>query len=163
MSAAAQHDYAARARQAIEVVCSGELARIGEFDSPDFVDHVNDTTYYGHEGGRESVGFYRRLLTNPRFTVEEQVSQANRVASRWTLHGAYHGRAVALPGITIGTFDDEGRIREDHSQSDSMSVLRQLGAIRALALGIEILTGRIRIPRGNARPKPSGGPHQACQ
>jgi predicted ester cyclase len=163
MSAAAQHDYAERARQAIEVVCSGELARIGEFYSPDFVDHVNDTTFCGHDGGRESVGFYRRLLSNPRFTVEEHVTEANRVASRWTLHGAYRGRAVTLPGITISIFDDEGTIREDHSHSDSISILRQLGAIRALVLGIEILTGRITLPRGNARSQPTASPRPACQ
>jgi hypothetical protein len=148
MTATAHHDYPAQARQAIEVVCSGELSRIEEFYAPDFVDHVNDTTFYGHDGARASVSFYRRLLTNPRFTVEEQISEANRVASRWILRGSYRGRRVALPGITISTLDDHGRIREDHSHSDPISMLRQLGPIRALALGIEFLTGHIKRPGG---------------
>jgi hypothetical protein len=33
--------------------------------------------------------------------VEEQVTEGNRVASRWILNGIYHGRAVVLRGITI--------------------------------------------------------------
>jgi hypothetical protein len=58
MTNATQHDYAAQARQAIEIVCSGDVSRMEEFYSPDFVDHVNDMTFYGYEGGRESLTFY---------------------------------------------------------------------------------------------------------
>jgi hypothetical protein len=50
-----EHDYAAQARQAIEIVCSGDVSRMEEFYSPDFVDHVNDMTFHGYEGGRESL------------------------------------------------------------------------------------------------------------
>jgi hypothetical protein len=41
MTNATKHDYAAQARQAIEIVCSGDVSRMEEFYSPDFVDHVN--------------------------------------------------------------------------------------------------------------------------
>ena len=143
-----EHDFAAQARRAIEIVCSGDLSRIEEFFSPDFVDHVNDMTFYGYDGGRESVAFYLAIFKNLRMGVEEQVTAGNRVASRWVLNGTYHGRAVALRGITISRFGEDGRTREDHGHTDSIALLRQLGVTRTLILGLEILTRRVKLPKG---------------
>jgi predicted ester cyclase len=143
-----QHDFAAKARGAIEIVCSGDLSRMEEFFSPDFVDHVNDMTFYGYEGGRESVAFYLAIFDNLRMGVEEQVTEGDRVASRWVLHGAYRGRAVTLRGITISRFGEDGRTVEDHGHSDSITLIRQLGVLRTLVLGLEILTRRVRLPEG---------------
>jgi hypothetical protein len=143
-----QHDFAAQARQAIEIVCAGDLSRMEEFFSPDFVDHVNDMTFYGYEGGRQSVSFYLAVFRNLRMRVEEQVTEGNRVASRWVLDGIYHGRAVVLRGITISRFGEDGRTLEDRGHTDSISLVRQLGVIRTLVLGVEILTRRVKLPKG---------------
>jgi hypothetical protein len=43
-----EHDYAAQARRAIEIVCTGDLTRMEEFYDPNFVDHVNDMTFRGY-------------------------------------------------------------------------------------------------------------------
>ena len=144
-----EHDYAAQARQAIEIVCSGDASRMEEFYSPDFVDHVNDMTFQGYEGGRESLSFYKTLFKDYRMGVEEQVTEGNRVASRWVLNGTYHGRAVALRGITISRLSEDGRTIEDRGHSDSIALLGQLGVIRTLALGLEILTRRVKLPKGS--------------
>jgi predicted ester cyclase len=143
-----EHDHAAQARKAIEIVCSGDLSRMQEFYDPDFTDHVNDMTFHGYDGGRESVSFYRALFKNLRMAAEEQVSEGERVASRWVLNGTYHGRRITLRGITISRFGQDGRILEDQGHSDSISLLRQLGVIRTLILGLEILTRRIKLPKG---------------
>jgi predicted ester cyclase len=143
-----EHDYAAQARQAIEIVCSGDLSRMKEFYSPDFVDHVNDMIFHGYEGGRESLAFYKALFKDYRMGVEEQVTEGNRVASRWILNGTYHGRAVALRGITISRLDEDGRTVEDRGHSDSIALLGQIGVIRTLILGLEILTRRVKLPKG---------------
>jgi predicted ester cyclase len=143
-----QHDFAAQARQAIEIVCSGDLSRIEEFYSPDFVDHINDMTFHGYEGGRESLAFYKTLFKDYRMGVEEQVTEGHRVASRWVLNGTYHGRTVALRGITISSFGEDGRTLEDRGHSDSIALLRQLGMFRTLVLGLEILTRRVKLPKG---------------
>jgi SnoaL-like polyketide cyclase len=84
-------------------------------------------------------------------SVDEQVTEGSRVASRWVLHGTYHGRTVALRGITISRFGDDGRIVEDHGHSDSISLLRQLGPIRTVVLALEVLTGRVKLPKGALR------------
>lgn len=143
-----EHDYASQARQAIEIVCSGDVSRMEEFYSPDFVDHINDMTFHGYEGGRESLAFYATLFKDYRMGVEEQVTEENRVASRWVLHGTYHGRAVTLRGITISRLGDDGRTLEDRGHSDSIALLGQLGVIRTLILGVEILTCRVKLPKG---------------
>jgi predicted ester cyclase len=145
------HNYTAQARGAIEIVCAGDLSRMEEFFSPDFVDHVNDATFYGYEGGRESVAFYLAIFENLRMGVEEQVTEGNRVASRWVLDGVYRGRPVVLRGITISHFGEDGRTLEDRGHTDSIALLRQLGVLRTLALGLEILSRRVRLPKGALR------------
>jgi predicted ester cyclase len=141
-------DHATRATQAIEIVCAGDLSRMEEFYHPDFVDHINEMTFHGYAGGRESVAFYKTIFANLRMGTEEQVSEGDRVASRWVLHGIYRRRAVTLRGITISRFAADGRIVEDRGHSDSIALVRQLGVARTLILGLEILTRRVRLPRG---------------
>ncbi len=148
MTTTEEQHYAAQARQAIEIVCAGDLSRIDEFFHPDFVDHVNDMVFYGHEGGRESVQFYLAIFKKLRMGVEEQVTEGNRVATRWFLTGVYRGRSVVLRGITISRFGTDGRTLEDHGHSDTISLVRQLGVLRTLLLGVEILSGRVKLPKG---------------
>jgi predicted ester cyclase len=152
MTDTTEHDYEARARQAIEIVCSGDLSRMEEFYSPDFVDHINGMTLHGYEGGRESLAFYRTLFKDYSMGVEEQVTEGSRVASRWVLSGTYHGRTVALRGITISRLGEDGRILEDRGHSDSIALLGQLGLPRTIILGLEVLTRRVKLPKGILKP-----------
>jgi predicted ester cyclase len=122
------------ARRALEDVCSGKrLEELPAVYHPEFVDHVNALEYHGHEGARRSVALYQELFPDLRFEVEDQVSEGDRVASRWTLHGTHRGRPVRLTGIVISRFQD-GRIVEDHAASDTMELVRQLGIWRSLLL-----------------------------
>ncbi|MGN6189860.1 MAG: ester cyclase [Conexibacter sp.] len=135
-----------QAREAIEIVCSGDVSRIGDYYSPDFVDHVNDLVHHGHDGLMRSYDLYRGVFDSFRFEVVEQVSEGNRVASRWILHGTSRGRAVALRGITISRVDEHGHVGEDWGCADTLSLARQLGVLRTLLLGLKLLTGRIKLP-----------------
>jgi predicted ester cyclase len=124
------------AKRALEEVCSArDLAALPDVYHPDFVDHVNSLEYRGHEGARKSVALYKALFPDLRFVVEDQVTQGDRVASRWTLHGTHRGRQVKLSGIVISRFQD-GRIIEDHAASDTMELVRQLGLWRSLLLAV---------------------------
>ncbi|MGC1813173.1 MAG: methyltransferase domain-containing protein, partial [Solirubrobacterales bacterium] len=64
------------------------------------------------------------------------VSEADKVASRWTLRGTHKGRQVELRGIVISRFED-GRIIEDWAASDTAELIRQIGVWRTLQLAIE--------------------------
>jgi predicted ester cyclase len=124
------------ARRALEQVCSGrDPEALAAVYHPEFVDHVNTLEYRGHEGARQSVALYLELFDDLRFEVTDQVSEGDRVASRWTLCGTHRGRAVRLTGIVISRFQD-GRIVEDHAASDTMELVRQLGAWRSLLLAV---------------------------
>ena len=131
---ATQSDQTETARRALEEVCSGkDLGGIPDVYHPDFVDHVNALEYRGHEGAQRSVALYLELFPDLRFVVDEQVSEGDRVASRWTLYGTHRGRPVTLRGIVISRFQD-GRIVEDWAASDTIEIVRQLGLWRSVLL-----------------------------
>jgi ubiquinone/menaquinone biosynthesis C-methylase UbiE/predicted ester cyclase len=136
MPTATAADQTETARLALEEVCSGrDLDGIARVYHPDFVDHVNRLTYRGHEGARRSVALYLELFPDLRFEVDDQVSEGDKVASRWTLRGTHRGREVELRVIVISRFED-GRIIEDWAASDTMDLVRQLGLLRTLKLAV---------------------------
>jgi predicted ester cyclase len=129
---ATQSTQAETAGRALEDVCSGRnLEWIPDVYHPDFVDHVNRLEYRGYDGARRSVALYLELFPDLSFVVDEQVSEGDRVATRWTLRGTHRGRSVTLRGIVISRFAD-GRIIEDWAASDTMEIPRQLGVWRSL-------------------------------
>jgi predicted ester cyclase len=130
-------DQTETARRALEEVCSGrDLEGIAQVYHPDFVDHVNRFTYRGHEGARRSVALYLALFPDLSFEVDEQVSEGDRVATRWTLRGTHRGRKVELRSIVISGFQD-GLIVEDWAASDTMDLVRQLGLRRTLQFAVK--------------------------
>jgi predicted ester cyclase len=103
------------ARHALEQVCSGSdaSAAVGVY-SPDFHDHVNGDL---------------------RIRVEDQVSEGERVASRWVADGHNRGRPIRIWGIVISRIE-AGEIVEDWAASDNLHLIRQLGPWRLLLLGL---------------------------
>ena len=67
--------------------------------------------------------------------------------------GIYHARPIVLRGITISRLDEDGRTVEDRGHSDSIALLGQIGVFRTLILGLEILTRRVRLPKGVLKPQ----------
>ena len=124
-------DNAATARRALEVACSGrDQEVIDEVYSETFVDHVNAMEYHGTDGARQSVALYLKLFPDLEFVVDEQLTDGDRVASRWTLNGTHRGRQVRLWGIVISRLADS-KIVEDWAASDSLELIRQLGIWRS--------------------------------
>jgi len=130
---------AAVARKALEQVCArGDLELARECYAPDFVDHVNAMDLHGHEGIRKSTDLYRALFDDLQIRVVDQVSEGDRVASRWVMTGSNRGRRAEMTGITISRMDG-GRIVEDWSALDSLELLRQLGFVRTLLAAPRLL------------------------
>jgi hypothetical protein len=137
-----------QARGAIEIVCSGDISRKEEYYSPLFIDHVNDAVHHGYDGLMQSFSFYKSIFDGGwKFEVVDQVTEGNRVASRWVMRGSCRGRVVELAGATVSTLDEAGQIREDFGYADTLSLLGQLGVLRSLRLGIEVLIGRVKLPK----------------
>ena len=137
------------ARRALEEVCArGDFEAATTLYSPQFVDHVNDLEFRGLDGVRQSVSLYLSVLSDLRIGVEDQVVEGDRVVSRWTAEGMNRGRHVRLPGITISRVVD-GQIVEDWTASDNLGLLRQLGALRTVLLGLGQLARRGRTLAGH--------------
>jgi len=132
------------ARHALEQVCSGSdpSAAVGVY-SHDFHDHVNAREYYGHDGIRQSLGLYQLVFSDGdlRIRVEDQVSEGERVASRWVAEGHNRGRAIRIWGIVISRIEN-GELVEDWAASDNLELIRQLGPWRLLLLAIAWLRAR---------------------
>jgi predicted ester cyclase len=58
------------------------------------------------------------------------------VTSRFVVTGIHRGRRVQFNGITISRFKD-GRIVEDWSVTDTLAMLRQLGAWRSVLVAVK--------------------------
>jgi steroid delta-isomerase-like uncharacterized protein len=139
-------DQAQHARTALEEVCArGDLEHARKLYAADFIDHVNALEFHGQEGIARSVAMYRALFPDLRIDVVDQITERDQVVSRWTLHGTHRGRRVTLPGITVSRFQD-GQIAEDWTVSDNLTLIRQVGLRRGLALALRYMTRRM--PRG---------------
>ena len=126
------------ARDALERVCSGSdpAAAVGIY-SADFHDHVNAREYRGHDGIRQSLGVYQLVFSDGdlRIRVEDQVTEGDRVASRWVAEGHNRGRPIRIWGTVISRIAS-GEIVEDWAASDNLDLIRQLGPRRTLLLGV---------------------------
>ena len=137
MNETIKSDLARDARLALECVCSGSGREpASRFYSPEFVDHVNDLELRGLEGVRRSVELYTSVLSDLEIAVEEQLVDGDRVTSRFVVSGTNRGRRVRFHGITISRFRD-GRIVEDWSVTDTLGMLRQLGAWRSVVVALK--------------------------
>ena len=91
---------AARAKEALENVCSGaHLSAASEHYSRTFVDHVNDVQFRGLAGVERSVRFYRSLFSEMAITVMEQLVDGDRVVSRFVVTGT---RTASKPRMRQG-------------------------------------------------------------
>jgi predicted ester cyclase len=127
---------AANAKEALERVCSGKgLDSPSRYYSQEFVDHVNDMKFLGLDGARRSVELYTKVLSDLDVVVEEQLTDGDRVTSRFVVSGKSFGKRVRFNGITISRFK-EGLIVEDWSVTDTLGMLRQLGAWRSALVGL---------------------------
>ena len=127
---------AASAKEALECVCSGkDFDSFARYYSPEFVDHVNDMKFQGLEGARRSVERYTKVLSDLEIVVKEQLTEGDRVTSRFVVSGTSFGKTVLINGITISRFRD-GLIVEDWSVTDTLGMLRELGVFRSALVGL---------------------------
>jgi len=147
-------DPSKNAKRALERVCSGAgLDPPSAYYSPSFVDHVNDLEFRGLAGAEQSVSLYRKLLADMTIHVEEQFVTGDRVTSRFVVSGTCRGRRVRFNGITISRFEN-GLIVEDWSVTDTLGMLRQLGLVRSLLVGVKSFGSLVAASQGGRSTTP---------
>ncbi len=107
----------------------------------DFVQHDPQApaSVRGIEAYKQFVRYYLGAFPDLHFTVEDQVSEGQTVATRWTVTGTHNGdlrgisatgRRISLTGMTCSRVVD-GKFVESWSNWDTLGMLQQLGAIPA--------------------------------
>ncbi len=117
----------------------GNLGVVDEIYAPDYVGHTAGLPEQtpGPEGVKEFVGLYRRAFPDLHTTIEDIVTEGDRVAYRWTAVGTHQGELMGVPpssnrveltGITIERIAN-GKIAENWNNFDQLGMMRQIGVI----------------------------------
>jgi predicted ester cyclase len=127
----------AAARAVFEVWGSGDTERLDHLVAPDVVHHdpYDPNGSDGVAGMKRTIHANRGLFPDMRITVEDQLAEGDRVATRWTAEMT-HGRPgadgarrrVTITGVTIDRFQD-GRIVEAWRSMDMLGLLEAIGAL----------------------------------
>jgi steroid delta-isomerase-like uncharacterized protein len=129
----------ALARRWAEIFNQANLDLVDEIYAPDCVLHdptmPEDTR--GVEGAREFYSMYRSAFPDTEITIEDQVAEGDKVATRWTAHGTQQGEMMGVPpsgnrvevaGMTISR-SEGGKIVEEWNNYDALGLMQQIGAI----------------------------------
>ena len=135
----AQENAAIVRRFVDEVITGGAIDRAGEFAWEDVVEEVPlPGQGPGLEGLKDILRAMRAGFPDLVFTIEEQISEGDKVASRFTWTGTHKGsflgipptgRAVRVWGIVIDRLA-EGRIQSTRILMDTMGMMAQMGVMR---------------------------------
>jgi steroid delta-isomerase-like uncharacterized protein len=132
----------ARVRQFYdEVVNGGDLDRVEEFCTEDFVDHEE---FPGipptRDGVRQFFGLMREAFPDFRVDIEDLIVEGDRVAVRMTMSGTQQGEFMGVPatgrrfsvdGVDILRMEGSEQAAEHWGVTDVMSLMQQLGATAA--------------------------------
>ena len=126
-------------RECFENASQGNFDALDEILAPAYVLHPEEVR--GREGLQAMVEGYRSALSGLRVTIDQQFSEGDYVATRFTISGTHDGdlmgapptgKQVAFTGITISRCED-GRLVEEWEITDAVGLLRQVGAIPEMA------------------------------
>ncbi len=127
-------------RRAFDAVSKGDLVVTDEITASDFVRHDLASTFEevrGVEAVRQFIVALRAAFPDLQLTVEDIIAEGDKVIVRFTGRGTQRGaflgisptgKAVTWAGINIYRVAG-GKIAETWQLSDTLGLLRQLGAI----------------------------------
>ena len=124
-----------------EVASQGKLDVVDEIIAPDFVRHdlAGTPDVVGVEGVKRMMAGLRTAFAGLQLTLESVVAQDDMVVARFTGRGTHQGpfqgiaptgKQVTWAGINIYRIAG-GKIAETWQLSDTLGILRQLGAVPA--------------------------------
>jgi steroid delta-isomerase-like uncharacterized protein len=123
-----------------EAFNQGNVDALDEFLAPDYVDHnAPPGTPPGPGGVKQIISGFRAAFPDTHMTIEDQLAEGDRVATRYTFQGTHSGNLMGIPpsgkvatmsGITIARVVD-GRMVEGWVVYDLLSLMQQIGAVPA--------------------------------
>jgi steroid delta-isomerase-like uncharacterized protein len=133
------------ARRSVEEIWNqGKLNTINELVAEGATFHdpnVPGGKFTGPQGFKQFVEIYRGAFPDVHFTINDQIAEGDKVATRWTATGTQKG---ALMGIaptnkhsTVTGTDleryENGKVVEGWLSYDMLGMLQQLGVVPTLA------------------------------
>jgi len=128
---------AAVIRELMHALETGDTANVGKYFADTWVNHDPSLPpMQGLEGARQLINLWS-ALSNRKVTIEDTVSEGDRVAMRFSLSGAHTGTFMGLAptGKTIhatatGIFRVvDGKATDNWVNFDALGLLQQLGAV----------------------------------
>jgi steroid delta-isomerase-like uncharacterized protein len=92
---------------------------------------------HGKAGFKEFISAYVAAFPDGKITVDDQIAEGEKVATRWTGSGTNTGELMGMPAtgkeVTVSgvayTRIVDGKVRESWNSWDTLSMLQQLGAV----------------------------------
>jgi predicted ester cyclase len=124
-----------------EIINTGNIDEIEKFISPDYTEvHEGKKYAIGIKGAKEHILGVRQTYPDLKLTVEQQIGEAEWVATCITARGTHKGswlgmrptgEAVVFTGVNINKVVD-GRIIEHGGAANLLGPLLEIGAIQVV-------------------------------
>jgi steroid delta-isomerase-like uncharacterized protein len=120
----------------------GNLSVIDQDTTEDFVTHDPIAGDQDRESSKQTIAVYRQAFPDLHITIDEIFAADDRVVIRWSGQGTFENEFMGLKptgetgdpvrGITIDRYEG-GKIAESWTQWDTLTLMRNVGAIPAEA------------------------------
>jgi len=128
-------------RMVEEAFGQGKVEIVAEILDPDFVCHDPNSEsgeVRGAETIKQEIEYFRNAVPDLTYTVEDQVSEGDKVVTRYTATGTHEGEffgvaptgnRIEMSGIQIDRFDENGKMVEEWPEYDLLGAMKQMGAV----------------------------------
>jgi len=130
-------------RRLLEEPWEGDLRVVDELVDRKYVgyDPAIPEPLRGPDGFKENISTYRAAYSDARITVDDQIAEGDKVATRWTGRGKHDGdlmgvaptgKQVKVSGLTLSRLAN-GKVIEEYTNWDTFGMMQQLGVVPELA------------------------------
>jgi len=126
------------ARFVEQVINNGELERVEEYFTSDYIEHAAAPGLPpGVAGLQAFLGMFRAAFPDTHYTLEDSIAEDNQVVQRFTVHATMQGPFLGMPPtgksatwseIHIARAEGD-RFVEHWAVIDQLSMLQQLGLV----------------------------------
>lgn len=113
-----------------EILNKGSAAAIDAIVAPDVVFRNPPAVVTGIADFRKLVTALRGAFPDLHFTLEDELAEGNKVATRWIMRGTQGTRKVDVSGMDIFLIEN-GKITQVWVNMDTLAQARQMGTVPA--------------------------------